>query len=200
MEQKDFVLSATARAALAAGIEAMLLEVNGGSLDLHTEDTPRRVVKAYEELLSGVGKDAAMALNTHFDEHHYNQMITVANIEFVSMCSHHLLPFHGVAHFAYIPDGKVVGLSKIPRMIDILAHRPQVQERLTQQIVDTFQSVVGPLGCGVMLEAWHACMGIRGVRKPEAMMRTTALTGLFLTKPEVKEEFLLTALRGTPAK
>ena len=194
--KNNFVLSGITRGMLEHAIEAMLREVNGGELCQHTKDTPIRVARAYEELMSGVGQDPAAVLSASFEESHYNQMITVGDIDFVSLCSHHLLPFHGVAHFAYIPDGKVVGLSKIPRMIEILARRPQIQERLTQEIVDVFNETVSPVGCGVMVEAWHACMGIRGVRKPKAMMRTTALTGFFLERAAVKEEFLLTALHG----
>ena len=196
-EENDFVLNHTARVDLRSGIESMLRQTNGGEIDEHTIDTPRRVVRAYEELMSGVGKDPSAVLSASFSENHYDQMIAVKDIDFVSLCIHHLLPFHGVAHFAYIPDGKVVGLSKIPRMIEILARRPQIQERLTQQIVCVFNETVRPKGCGVILEAYHSCMGLRGVRKPGASMQTTALAGIFLDRPEVKEEFLMTALKGT---
>jgi GTP cyclohydrolase I len=98
------------------------------------------------------------------------------------------LPFVGYAHFAYLPDGKVVGLSKIPRLIDILARRPQIQENLTRQIVDVFQKTVEPRGCAVVIDAWHACVAIRGVQKPRTMMRTSALTGWFLEKSDLKQE------------
>ncbi len=160
----------------------------------HVEGTPRRVVKAYAELMSGIGQDAASVLTTRFSTG-INEMVGVENIDFVSLCMHHLLPFSGVVHFAYIPDKKLVGLSKIPRMIDILSRRPQVQEKLTQEIVDTFQEVVKPRGCGAMVEASHGCVALRGVGKPGTKMRTTALTGIFLEKPEVKNEFLMMATR-----
>jgi GTP cyclohydrolase I len=167
----------------------MLSEVAPEDIE-HTKQTPRRVTAAYAELLSGVDKDPAEVLRTSFEESSYNQMITVESIDFMSVCVHHLLPFYGTCTFAYLPDKRIVGLSKIPRMVDILAHRPQVQERLTQQIVDVFQEVVQPLGCGALIKAWHGCVALRGVKKANARMRTTALRGYFLNKPEVKAEFL----------
>lgn len=181
----------TWQASLSEGIRQMLSEFGEVGQENHTEGTPLRVVESYRELFSGVGKDPAEVLRVSFEEAHYNQMITVESIDFVSSCQHHLLPFYGTVNFSYLPDKRIVGLSKIPRMIDILARRPQVQERLTQQIVDTFQETVQPLGCAAMVRAWHACAAIRGVKKPNIRMRTTALTGYFLAKPAVKEEFLL---------
>ena len=174
---------------LGDAIAQMLSEVAGEDRE-HIKETPRRVVAAYAELLNGVHKDPAEVLRTSFEEARYDQMITVESIDFISVCVHHLLPFYGVVHFSYLPYQRIVGLSKIPRMVDILAHRPQVQERLTQQIVDTFQEVVAPLGCGAMVKAWHGCVACRGVRKANIRMRTTALRGYFLDKPEVKAEFL----------
>jgi len=170
-------------------IRQMLSETVSAEED-HIERTPERLVKAYEELFSGVGQDPAAVLRVSFEEVQYNQMITVESIDFVSVCMHHLLPFFGFVSFAYIPNKKVVGLSKIPRMVEIIARRPQVQERLTQQIVDVFQETVMPLGCGAMVRAWHGCVACRGVRKDNVRMRTTALRGVFLDKPEVKAEFL----------
>ncbi len=181
--------SSTCADLLGAAIGQMLSEVAGEDVE-HISETPRRVVAAYAELLSGVRQDPVAALCTSFEEAHYNQMITVESIDFISVCVHHLLPFYGQAHFAYLPDKRIVGLSKIPRMIDILAKRPQVQERLTQQIVDTFYDTVEPLGCGAMVRAWHGCVACRGVKKANVRMRTTALRGYFLDKPEVKQEFL----------
>lgn len=189
------VSGVTWKTALATGIEA-LLDFYGYQSDPHVRGTPMRVAQAFAELFSGVGQDPAAVLTTCFEENHYDQMITVCNIDFVSICAHHLLPFHGQAHFAYLPDKQIVGLSKIPRMVEILARRPQIQERLTQQLATVFQETVKPRGCAIMVEAWHACVGVRGVRKPGVSMRTTALTGLFLSNPAAKEEFLLTALRG----
>jgi GTP cyclohydrolase IA len=176
---------------LELGLGRMLQEVTNPAEDFdHIERTPHRVVLAYQELLGGVWQDPAAILQTSFKESSYNQMITVESIDFVSVCIHHLLPFYGECTFAYLPDKRIVGLSKIPRMVDILAHRPQVQERLTQQIVDTFQNVVNPLGCGATIRAWHGCVACRGVRKANVRMRTTALRGYFLDKPEVRQEFL----------
>lgn len=157
----------------------------------HSAGTPDRVVRSFVELFSGVGVDPASVLKVGFNEASYNEMISVERISFVSVCHHHLLPFYGTVDFAYLPNKHIVGLSKIPRMIEILARRPQIQERLTQQIVDVFQENVKPLGCAAMIRAWHACAAIRGVRQPNIQMRTTALTGYFLEKPAVKAEFLM---------
>ena len=176
---------------LSKAFRRMLAEVTDPVEDKeHIAGTPARVVKAYGELLSGVRQDPTTVLACSFSDSTCNEMVTVESIDFISVCIHHLLPFFGQAFFAYIPNGKIVGLSKIPRMIDILARRPQIQERLTNQIADVFMSTVQPLGCGVMMRAWHGCVACRGVQKPNVRMRTTALRGLFLDKPGVKEEFL----------
>jgi GTP cyclohydrolase I len=156
----------------------------------HLVDTPDRLVKMYGEIFWGVGFDPADALNTMFPAHQLDQMIVVKDVEFTSWCSHHFLPFSGRWHFAYIPDDKIVGLSKIPRMVEILAARPQVQEGLAEDIVGIFQQTVSPQGCAVVLEATHTCMQARGIRK-SGTMRTTALRGVFGDKemPHVKAEF-----------
>ncbi len=117
-------------------------------------------------------------------------MITVGDIGFTSLCAHHMLPFIGKCYFAYIPNKYIVGLSKIPRMIDILAHRLQVQETLSEEIVDCFQKTVKPRGCAIVIEASHMCMSIRGVKKEGAYMRTTALRGIFSKDESAKAEFL----------
>lgn len=157
--------------------------------DEHYRDTPARVVKAFEEYFWGIDKDPAAELKTSFGEKEYSQMVAVAHVEFVSYCAHHLVPFMGKYTFAYIPNSHVVGLSKIPRMVQVLCARPQVQEALSQQIVTTFQSKVSPIGCGVVMDAFHCCMSCRGVRT-WATTRTTALAGVFLSDPAVKAEFL----------
>lgn len=154
----------------------------------HLKATPMRVVKAFGEYFWGVGKDPAAELRTSFTENGYDQMILVAHVEFQSFCAHHLCPFIGTYTFGYIPDKKIVGLSKIPRMIEVLAARPQVQEQLSQQIVETFQAVVHPKGCGIIMDAYHTCMSCRGVKK-WATTRTTALMENF-QEPSVKAEFL----------
>ena len=196
MDQKDSVLKTITQFTLEAGIGQMMADIFPDGDGDHITDTPQRYVRGMMELISGVNQDPAAVLKTGFAESHYDQMISVEDIDFVSLCKHHLLPFHGFVHFGYIPDQRIVGLSKIPRMVEIIARRPQTQEQLTQQLVQVFQETLNPLGCIAMVEAWHACVGIRGIRKPNSRMRTTALTGLFLTKPAVKEEFLLGVLRG----
>jgi len=156
----------------------------------HLKDTPDRLVRMYDEIFWGTRKDPAAALNTSFAGDTHDQMIIVQDVEFTSWCSHHFLPFSGKWHFAYIPGDSIVGLSKIPRMIEILAARPQVQEGLAEDIVGTFQQTVQPLGCAVVLEATHTCMQARGVRK-NGTMRTTALRGVFRDprSSHVKAEF-----------
>jgi GTP cyclohydrolase I len=152
-------------------------------------DTPLRVARMYAELFDGLHNDPASVLSAVFDEEH-TEMVIVRDIPFYSMCEHHLLPFHGVAHFGYLPRGKVVGLSKVARLVECLSRRPQVQERLSSQIVDTFCSVLNPLGAGVVMEAEHLCMTMRGVKKPGARMVTSALRGAFRDLAETRSEFL----------
>lgn len=194
MDQAHSFLKAETRKELFIALTT-LLEDLGSKEDQHLTDTAARMLRSWEELLAGTFQNPAAVLKEGFAEKH-DQMIFVRDIEFISLCAHHFLPFYGVAHFAYLPNERVVGLSKIPRMIDILSRRLQLQERLTQQIVDIFQSSMKPHGCAVMVEAHHMCMAIRGVRKQKARMVTTALTGLFLERPHVKEEFLLTVRNG----
>lgn len=155
----------------------------------HLEETPARVMRLFEEYFSGVGVDASEELKLGFIEEQYNEMVFLKEIPFVSICSHHIVPFIGVAHFAYIPNARIVGLSKIPRMIEVLSHRPQVQERLTVEIVDTFQQTVKPFGCAVVLEARHFCIEVRGIKKVGVITRTTALRGCF-KEGDTKHEFL----------
>ncbi len=151
-------------------------------------DTPARVARMYQELFGGLLSDPRDELSATFEEDH-SEMVVVRDIPFYSMCEHHLLPFHGVAHFGYLPRGRIVGLSKIARLVEALSHRPQVQERLTGQIVDTFCEVLEPLGAGVMIEAEHLCMTMRGIKKPGSRMMTSALRGVF-RDAETRAEFL----------
>jgi len=153
------------------------------------QDTPKRVIKALQELCWGYNVDPADYLQTTFPTEQVDQMIHVTGIEFISLCEHHMLPFTGTAHVAYIPQERVVGLSKIPRLVTAYAARLQIQENLTQQIADTLQQQLNPKGVGVTLTAHHNCMGIRGARQPNAQMTTTALTGAFLHQPEVRSEY-----------
>jgi GTP cyclohydrolase I len=161
----------------------------------HLRDTPTRVANFYSEFLWGYYATPAEALATTsgdvgFEEGRYDQMVMVVDIDFVSLCSHHLLPFIGKAHFGYLPDKRVVGLSKMPRLIDVFSHRLQLQEQLTQQVVVAFQEEVAPKGCGLVMEAEHLCMTIRGVQRPGSVTVTSALSGCFKDDPSVKEEFL----------
>ena len=152
-------------------------------------DTPARVARMYEELFAGMHCNPADELSAVFAENHH-EMVVVRDIAFYSMCEHHLLPFHDVAHVGYVPDGHIVGLSKVARLVDTLSRRPQVQERLTGQIADTFAEVLRPAGVGVVIEAEHLCMTMRGIKKPGARMVTSALRGVLRDSPETRAEFL----------
>jgi GTP cyclohydrolase IA len=157
----------------------------------HVRDTSARVVSAYEEYFWGCKVNASSVLDTTFPTEggeSYDEMIVVTNMDFVSWCSHHLLPFIGVAHFAYLPNTTIVGLSKIPRLLEVLAARPQVQENLTSQFMNTFLEVVKPNGCAAVVEAKHMCMGCRGVKQPNAETVTVSLSDVFKVS-SVKSEF-----------
>jgi len=154
-------------------------------------ETPRRVAEMYAELFSGIGKDPKTELSVSFDEGH-QEMIIVRDIPFYSMCEHHLLPFFGVAHVGYIPStqGKVVGISKLARVVDVVSRRPQLQERMTRQIADAVYEALEPDGAGVIIEAEHLCMVMRGVRKPGSSIVTSAVRGTFRSKVATRNEFL----------
>ncbi len=153
--------------------------------------TPHRVAKMYDELLEGYRQNPETIINNAMFEVEYGEgeMIVVANIDYVSMCEHHMLPFVGKAHVAYIPRDKVVGLSKIPRIVDMFARRLQVQERLTNQIADTLETYLDPLGVMVVVEGQHSCAALRGVKKHGVNMVTTAKRGEFRTNPALVDEF-----------
>ena len=173
-----------------AAIEAYLLQTSFGTISSsHTQDTPKRVVKAFKEYVRGCAMDPVAILEKTFPLEGTSQMVHVRNIRVMSMCAHHLVPIIGKAHFAYIPKDKIVGLSKIPRMIEVLSRRPQVQENLTEQIVDVFSKVVEPQGCAVHLSCVHLCMLYRGVEEPYSYTETTALRGVF--NEGSKQEFLM---------
>jgi GTP cyclohydrolase I len=152
--------------------------------------TPQRVAKAYAELMDGYTKDPEKLINGALFSVDYDQMVIVNDIEFYSMCEHHMLPFFGHAHVAYLPNGKVIGLSKIPRIVDMFAHRLQVQERMTQQIAELINDQIHPQGVAVVIEAQHMCMTMRGVRKQEATMTTSAMIGAFRNQLKTRLEFL----------
>ncbi|MFT3787456.1 MAG: GTP cyclohydrolase I FolE [Tepidisphaeraceae bacterium] len=151
--------------------------------------TPNRVGRAYGELVSGLREDPRIHLQTIFTEQ-YDEVVLLRNIDFNSLCEHHLLPFTGKAHVAYMPDGRVVGLSKLARLVDGYARRPQVQERLTGQIADAIMDVLQPIGAACVIEATHTCMTIRGAKKSGAVMVTSALRGIFRENASSRSEIL----------
>lgn len=152
-------------------------------------DTPDRIVRSWKHLFSGYGKDPADIL-TVFDAEGYDQMVLLKDITFYSQCEHHWLPFIGKAHVAYIPDEKIIGISKLARIVEIYARRLQVQERLTEQVADCIVEHLEPLGVGVVIEGQHLCMQARGVEKQHSIMTTSALRGVFKEDPGTREEFM----------
>lgn len=168
-------------------IRDLITELGLDIKDQHFEGTPARVARLYRELTSGSGVDASNMLKTFNSKH--SELIVVSDIDFYSLCPHHLLIYRGKMHFGYVPDAKIVGLSKIPRLIQAMASRPIVQEDLVSEIADTFMSVVNPFGCVVRATGRHDCVAVRGVKCHEAQMTTVALRGLFREKPSLVEEF-----------
>ena len=142
----------------------------------------------YAEIFDGIGRDPGDAVDAFFGDEHYQEIVMVRDIPFYSSCEHHLVPFHGKAHIAYIPQGRVTGLSKLARLIEGYARRPQLQERLTAQVADTLMERLDPLGVMVVIEAEHLCMSMRGVRKPGTTTITSAVHGLFRTDPATRAE------------
>jgi len=161
-------------------------------------DTPSRVYRMYAELTAGYREDPDRLLNGAVFDVDYSEMVVVKDIPFHSLCEHHLLPFVGTAAVAYIPDGRVVGLSKIPRIVDMYARRLQVQERLTQQIADFLMERLAPKGVGVVIEANHLCSAMRGIRKPGMVMTTSAVLGLFRRSDKTRAEFFSHLARVAP--
>ena len=152
-------------------------------------NTPARVERMYAELTAGYALQPSEVLNDAVFEVDYSEMVVLKDIPFYSLCEHHLLPFAGTAAVAYIPAGRVIGLSKIPRVVDMYAHRVQIQERLTQQIADFLMEHLAPKGVGVVVEATHLCASMRGVRKPGMVMTTSAVLGLFRRSDKTRAEF-----------
>ncbi len=155
------------------------------------QGTPQRIADMYAELFSGLDADPKAELSISFDEGH-QEMVILRDIPFYSMCEHHLLPFYGVAHVGYIPSisGKIVGISKVARVVEIFARRPQLQERMTRQIADTIFEVLQPDGVGVVIQAEHLCMIMRGIKKPGTTVITSAMRGTFRSKTITRSEFL----------
>lgn len=178
------------QAQIAIATEMMLKAIGE---DIHREGlikTPDRVARAYDEIFGGYFMDPKMLINDALFNVDYDQMVLVKDIQFFSMCEHHMLPFFGKAHVAYLPREKVIGLSKMPRIVEMFARRLQVQERMTQQIAEFIQETIRPLGVAVVVEGSHLCMMMRGVRKEEATMTTSAMLGGFRSHLETRLEFL----------
>jgi GTP cyclohydrolase I len=152
-------------------------------------ETPGRVARMYAELFRGLHQDPAEHLQKFFTEK-YDEIVLVRDITFESVCEHHLLPFMGKAHIGYLPAGKVIGLSKLARVVEVVARRPQVQERMTEQIADLLVNELGAKGVGVVVEATHTCMTIRGIRKPGSLCVTSAMKGLFRSNPASRQEVM----------
>ena len=153
-------------------------------------ETPKRIERMYRELTRGYRQSPEEIINKAMFEVDYDEMVVVTNINYYSLCEHHMLPFLGVAHVGYIPKGRVVGLSKIPRIVDMFARRLQVQERMTAQIANVLQEHLNPDGVGVVVEGYHMCMSMRGVEKEKAKMITSTLLGSFRDEPATRAEFL----------
>jgi len=179
----------TDREAVIATIRTLIKQLGLDPESDGLAETPRRIADMYLELFEGLHQDAHDQLRVQFDET-YDEMVILRDIPFYSMCEHHFLPFHGTAHVGYLPDGRIVGLSKIARAVEIFARRPQVQERLTGQIADAIEKELGAKGVGVVIEAEHLCMTARGVRKPGAFMVTSAMRGRFREAENTRQEFL----------
>lgn len=168
----------------------MILEAIGENPDREgLQKTPERIARMYEEVFAGLGRDPGESLTAVFTED-YDEIVLVKDIPFASMCEHHLLPFIGKAHTAYVPDGKVLGISKLARAVDLLARRPQVQERLTNQVADLIERIAEPRGVAVIMEATHTCMTVRGVKKPGSSVVTSAMRGLFRGSPATRAELM----------
>lgn len=172
-----------------AAIRELLIAVGEDPDRPGLKDTPARVARAYTEIFAGLWQDPGEILATTFDEDH-DELVLVKDIPMYSTCEHHLVPFHGVAHIGYIPgaDGKVTGLSKLARLVEVYARRPQVQERMTSQIADALSDVLKPRGVLVVIEAEHLCMAMRGIRKPGSRTVTSAVRGIFRRNQSTRSE------------
>ena len=178
------------KVAISESVEKMLVAMGEDPDREGLIKTPTRVANAFVEVFAGYTTDPDKLINNALFTVDYDEMVVVRDIEFFSMCEHHMLPFFGKAHVAYLPRKKIIGLSKIPRIVDMFAHRLQVQERMTQQIAEFIQEKIDPLGVGVVIEGQHLCMMMRGIKKEQAKMTTSAMLGGFRTRLETRMEFL----------
>ena len=174
---------------IAAAVREILLAVGEDPDREGLQETPQRVARLYEEMFAGMRLDAAAVLQKTFTEK-YDEMVLVKDIAFESMCEHHLLPFFGKAHIAYLPNGKVAGLSKLARAVEVLAKRPQIQEKMTEELADLLMEELNARGVAVILEASHTCMTIRGVHKPDAICTTSAMRGGFSIHQSTRIELM----------
>jgi GTP cyclohydrolase I len=183
------ITSTVDQARLRAAVREILLAVGEDPDREGLRETPDRVARMYTEMFSGLRKDPCEPLRKTFTEK-YDEMVLVKDIGFESSCEHHLLPFMGKAHVAYIPNGKIVGLSKLARVVEVLSRRPQVQERMTEEIASLIMEQLNPRGVGVVLEATHTCMTMRGIRKPGSVCTTSAVRGVFKTNQSTRAEMM----------
>src|SRR5512143_3191607 len=188
-EAEQFGSSSPASEQIKTAVRSILESVGEDPERDGLKNTPVRVARMYEEILQGYHADPETLINGALFEVAYDEMVVVKDIEYYSMCEHHMLPFYGMAHVAYIPRGKVLGLSKIPRVVDMFARRLQMQERMTRQIADFLRNVLDPRGGAVVVEGAHLCCMMRGVRKANARMVTSAVLGGFKTDARTRSEF-----------
>lgn len=196
LSEKELEKSEIKTELLEAAIRQLLNAVGENPEREGLKYTPKRVARMYSELLSGYHVDPEAMVNGALFNITYDEMVLVRDIEFYSLCEHHILPFIGRVHAAYIPDGKVIGLSKIPRIVDMYARRLQVQERMTRQIADFLRDLLKPQGVAVVVEAVHLCSMMRGVKKHDARMTTSAMHGAFRANLATRQEFLDNISRG----
>ena len=185
------VLSADCKAVVAAAVNTILDAVGEDPWRDGVAGTPSRVARMYDELLAGYSTDPVELLNNALFDVEYDEMVVVKDIDFYSMCEHHMLPFYGRASVGYLPEDKVIGLSKIPRLVDMFARRLQVQERMTQQIANFLEELIKPRGVAVVVEATHLCAAMRGVKKNHTRMVTSAMLGAFRDNPSTRGEFMM---------
>ncbi len=171
-------------------IKNLLIEIGEDPKRQGLVDTPDRIARMYRELTSGYSQSPEDVINQAVFDEKYDEMVVVKDVEFYSLCEHHMLPFFGKCHVAYVPKGKIIGLSKIPRLIEIYSRRLQVQERMTMNIADILNKYLKPYGVGVVVEAYHLCMAMRGVRKARANMLTSSMLGVFKKDERTRAEFL----------
>ena len=188
--QNGTLLDVHSKQEIANGISVLLSAIGDAVDGEGTAKTPTRVANMYDDLLSGYTVDTTELLNGALFEVEYDEMVVLKDIDFYSLCEHHLLPFYGKIHVGYLPDRQIVGLSKIPRLVEMFARRLQVQERMTQQIAAVMDELIKPIGVGVVVEAQHLCAAMRGVKKPNTIMTTSAVRGLFKRNSTTRDEFM----------